>query len=80
MESDKSLEYELGSFCYLCLPGAVVAYWFLIQEIARSNTPFCHMIIHKFCRFLSINLEKTQLHTSEIFAISKMCGISVDGI
>ena len=26
--------------CYLCLPGAVVAFWFVKQEVAGSNTPF----------------------------------------
>ena len=26
--------------CYLCLPGAVVAFWFVTQEVEGSNTAF----------------------------------------
>ena len=30
------------TLCYQCLPGTVVASWFLTQEIIGSNTPFLH--------------------------------------
>ena len=37
-------------FCYMCLPGAVVTYRFLTQEIAGSNILFTK-IVYQFCRF-----------------------------
>ena len=31
--------------CYLCLHGAVLACWFITQEVGGSNTPFFAKII-----------------------------------
>ena len=42
-ESEKSLKHELSSThppCFQCLPGIVVACWFLTQEIVGSNILF----------------------------------------
>ena len=35
-----NMVYFKDPFCYLCLPGAVVASWFVTQEVPGSNTPF----------------------------------------
>ena len=48
-------------FCYLCLPGAVVARWSLPQEIAGFNTAI-PLISH----FLSLNLVKAFQKNSNI--------------
>ena len=51
--------------CYLCLHGALLAWWFITQEVGGSNTPLCKNNFYRFCRFFRINLGKTRIiHTS----------------
>ena len=48
--------------CYLCLPGAGLALWFVTQEVEDSNTAFFAKIVFKFyrfCTFYRVHLGKT---------------------
>ena len=51
---------------HVCPAGAVVACWFVTQEVAGSNTHFlqkCFFKFYRFCRFYRINLGKTLLRS-----------------
>ena len=48
----------------MCCAGAVLACWFITQEVGGSNAPFCTNIFYRFCRFCKffrIHLGKTQI-------------------
>ena len=45
-ESDKSLKHESGS--HMCLAGAVLACWFVAQEVVGSNTHFLQKYFSSF--------------------------------
>ena len=51
---------------HMCSAGAVVACWFVTQEVAGSNTHFFAKMFFKFyrfCRFYRIHLGKTLLRS-----------------
>ena len=53
-ESDKSLMHELGSISvsHMCLDGAVVACWFVTQEVVGSNTHFLQKYFSSSTEFI----------------------------
>ena len=50
-----------GPHCYPCLHGAVLACWFITQEVGGLNTPFCRINFYRFCRSFGIHLGKTRI-------------------
>ena len=67
-DSNKSLKHEFkaqfkDSVSHMCLAGAVVASWSLIQEVADSS-PFTVMT-NNFQRIQGKILEKTQIDLTE---------------
>ena len=51
--------------CYLCLPGSVVACWFITQAVGVRIHFFCKNNFYRFCRFFRIHLGKTWLGRSD---------------
>ena len=61
---------------HMCLAGALVACWFVTQEVGGSNTHFFAKIFFKFCRFCRfyrIHLGKTLMTCSNLFIWDLHC-------